>query len=96
VHDVEDVEVDFALALVAASLYGLVSPLITRRTRLVVPPLFLAAAFLVTFAYVTARLLFFPHQPYELAKFSEWPEFCFASALAVFAGLSWRWTRRAQ
>jgi len=92
VHNVESVERGFALTLIAASLYGLAAPWLLRRPLLVVPPVFLSSAFLVTFTYVVGRLLFFPHPEYDLAKYSEWPELCFAAALAGFAFLGWRRT----
>lgn len=96
VHNVESIERGFALTLVVASLYGLAAPWLVRRPWLVVPPVFLSSAFLVTFTYVASRLLFFPHPHYDLAKYSEWPELCFAGALAAFSFLSWRRTRPGQ
>ena len=96
VHDLRRVERGFALTLIAASLYGVLAPLLSRKPRLWVPPVFLSSAFLVTFAYVSGRLLFFPQPEYDLAKSSEWPELCFAGAFAVFAWLGWRRARPAQ
>ena len=57
---------------------------------LAVPPIALGGAFLAMLVYISARAEFFPHPGHELAKFSEWPETCFALALAVFALLAWR------
>jgi hypothetical protein len=55
-----------------------------------VPPIALGGACLAMVAYISARAAFFPHPGHELAKFSEWPETCFAGARAVFALLAWR------
>ena len=73
-----------------ASLYGLAAPWLVRRPALAVPPIALGGAFLAMVAYTSARAAFFPHPGHELAKFSEWPETCFAVSLAVFALLAWR------
>ncbi len=90
VHDVVEVQGKFNGLLALASLYGLVSPWLVRRRVLVVPPVALGAAFFVMLAYTASRALFFPHPNHELAKFSEWPETCFAGALAVFGLLALR------
>jgi hypothetical protein len=57
---------------------------------LVVLPIALGGAFLAMLVYISARVEFFQHPGHELAKFSGWPETCFALALAVFALLAWR------
>jgi hypothetical protein len=90
VHDVVEVQGTFNLGLALACLYGLAAPWLVRRPVLFVPPIALAGAFLAMIAYISARRAFFPHPGHELAKFSEWPETCFAVALAVFALLAWR------
>jgi hypothetical protein len=90
VHDVVEVQGKFNLGLAVASLYGLAAPWLVRRPVLAVPPIALGGAFFATVAYISARTAFFPHPGHELAKFSEWPETCFAFALAVFALLAWR------
>jgi len=92
-HDVVEVQGKFNLLLALASLYGLASPWLVRRRALVVPPLALGSAFLAMFTYTTSRALFFPHPHHELAKYSEWPETCFAGALAVFGFLALRLVR---
>ena len=78
------------LGLALASLYGLLAPSLVRWRVLVVPPLALAGAFFAMLAHTCARAAFFPHPSHALAKFSEWPETCFAGALALFALLAWR------
>jgi hypothetical protein len=90
VHDVAEVQGKFSVGLALASLYGLAAPWLVRRPALAVPPIALGGAFLATVAYISARAAFFPHPGHELAKFSEWPETCFAVALAAFALLAWR------
>jgi hypothetical protein len=90
VHDVVEVQGKFNLGLALASLYGLAAPWLVRRPLLTVPPIALGGAFLAMVAYISARAAFFPHPGHELAKFSEWPETCFAVALAVFTLLAWR------
>jgi len=90
VHDVVEVQGKFNLLLALASLYGFASPWLVRRRVLIVPPAALGTAFLTMFLYQAGRALFFPHPHYELAKFSEWPETCFAGAIALFAFLSLR------
>jgi len=90
VHDVVEVQGKFNLGPAPASVYGLAAPWLVRRPALTVPPIALGGAFLAMVAYISARSAFFPHPGHELAKFSEWPETCFAIALAVFALLAWR------
>lgn len=90
VHDVVEAQGKFNFALAAISLYALVAPWAARRPSLLIPPAALSSAFLAAFTYTVCRMLFFPHPGYELAKYSEWPELCFAGALAAYALLSWR------
>jgi len=90
VHDVVEVQGKVNLALALASLYGLAAPWLLRRRLLVVPPAALASAFFVMLAYTAARAVFFPHPSHGLAKFTEWPETCFAAAIALFTVLAWR------
>jgi hypothetical protein len=78
------------LAVALASLYGLAAPCLVQRRVLVVPPIALGSAFLAMLAYTSVRAALFSHPSHELAKFSEWPETCFACALGVFALLVWR------
>jgi hypothetical protein len=96
VHDVVEVQGKLNLAVALASLYGLAAPWLVRRRVLVAPPIALGGAFLAMLAYTAARAAFFPHPGHALAKYSEWPETCFAAALAVFALLVWRRTRAAE
>jgi hypothetical protein len=96
VHDVVEVQGKVNLAVALASLYGLAAPWLVQRRVLVVPPIALGSAFLAMLAYTSARAALFSHPSHELAKFSEWPETCFACALGVFALLVWRRTRAAE
>jgi hypothetical protein len=93
VHDVVELQGKINLALALASLYGLASPWLVRGRSLLVPPLALGGAFFAMLAYTVARAAFFPHPGHELAKYSEWPETCFAGALALFAALAWHKAR---
>ena len=63
----------------------------TKPSACLRPPSVLSVlAALAMLVYISARVEFFPHPGHEPAKFSEWPETCFALALAVFALLAWR------
>ena len=53
-----------------------------RRGPLV-PPRLLVAAFAVPVVYFSVRFTFFSEPTYVQAKFSEWPELCFAAAVAL-------------
>lgn len=88
----------FNVILLCAGLYGVATAwLAARRARrwrdlpwLAVPPLFLTGALFVVLAYKAARFAIFVEPRYGVVKFGEWPELCFASALAVFSFLVWR------
>jgi len=72
------------LVLLAAALYGATLPLF-RRPGPLVPPRALVPAFAVVAGYFAIRFGALPHPTYAQAKFSEWPEFCFAAAVALTA-----------
>lgn len=83
VHNLFEVEsTDFVL--LAAALYGATAPLL-RRPGPFVPPRALVPAFAVVAVYFGIRLAFLSEPTYAQAKFSEWPEFCFAAAVALSA-----------
>ena len=83
VHNLFEVEsTDFVL--LAAALYGATVPHL-RRPGPFVPPRTLVPAFAVVAAYFGIRVAFLPEPTYAQAKFSEWPEFCFAAAVALTA-----------
>ena len=94
VHNVVEAQGKFNLALAVISLSALVAPWIARQPSLLIPPAALGSAFLAAFTYTVVRMLFFRHPGYELAKYSEWPELCFAGALTAYAFLSWRQATR--
>jgi len=96
VHDVVEVQGKLNLAVALASMYGLTAAWLVRRRVLLAPPIALGGAFLTMLAYAAARAAFFRHPGHAVAKYSEWPETCFAGALAVFALLVWRRTRAAE
>ena len=72
------------LVLLVAALYAATFPLF-RRPGPFVPPRALVPAFAVVAVYFAGRFAFLPHPTYAQAKFSEWPELCFAAAVALTA-----------
>lgn len=78
------------VALLVGALYGLLAPFIVRRPTPLVPPRSLAGCFFVVVAYMAYRLLALESPSYVEAKFSEWPEFCFAAAIALWCGAAAR------
>ena len=84
VHNMVDAESPTRLALLVASTYALAAPFVFRPGPFV-PPRVLASAFGVVTAYFTVRFVFMPEPTYVQAKFSEWPELCFAVAVALTA-----------
>ena len=83
VHNLVEVE-STDLVLLAVAICGAMLPLL-RRPGPFVPPRALVPAFAVVAAYFGIRFLFWPEPSYTQAKFSEWPEFCFAAAVALTA-----------
>ena len=87
VHNVGAAETGTRAILLVAALYGAVAPFVRRAQRLwpLVPPRELVSAFGVVVGYFAVRFALLPEPTYMQAKFSEWPEFCFAAAVAVAA-----------
>jgi hypothetical protein len=83
-HNLSSVESATRFVLLAAALYGAMLPL-WRRPGPFVPPRALVPAFAVVAVYFGVRLALLSEPTYAQAKFSEWPEFCFAAALALTA-----------
>ena len=83
-HNDARVEHPARLALLVAALYGTVAPLVVRRITPLVPPRALVGFFAVVVAYMTVRLALLEHPSYPQAKYSEWPETCFAIALCAW------------
>ena len=83
-HNLGAVESTTRLVLLFAALYAATLPLF-RRPGPFVPQRALVPAFAVVAVYFGARFAFLPHPTYAQAKFSEWPEFCFAAAVALTA-----------
>ena len=74
------------VALLLGAMYGLLAPFVVRRRTPLVPPRWLAGYFGVVVAYMAYRLVALERPSYVEAKYSEWPEFCFAAALALWCG----------
>jgi hypothetical protein len=72
------------LVLLLAGLYGVLAPLIIRRSTSLVPPRTLSAFFAVIAVYYSVRLVFLDAPGYVEAKYSEWPETCFSLALLLW------------
>lgn len=99
VHNIGIVQNTFHGIQLLGGLYGSVGAWLIRRRRtertqlvdLFVPPLFLAALFLVPFGYRSVRVVFFPSDVnFTVFRYGEWAELCFALGLAAFAFLGWR------
>lgn len=98
VHNVGRLQDAFNVLLSCGGLYGVVASwLAARRVRpwrdlpwVAVPPLFLTGALIVTLGYKLLRFVIFVEPRYGVVKFGEWPELCFAGALAAFTFLVWR------
>jgi len=83
-HNDARVEEPARLVLLIGAVYGMAAPLVIRCRTPFVPPRTLITFFAVVVAYVAYRLLFLEHPTYVEAKFSEWPETCFAGALCLW------------
>ena len=83
-HNHADVEPLLRLALVVVGAYGLLAALLVRRRSPLAPPRSAAAFYAVVVSYFAFRLLFLERPTYVQAKFSEWPELCFAIGAALW------------
>ena len=83
-HNFASAESTTRFVLLAAAAYGATLPLF-RRPGPFVPPRALVPAFAVVAVYFGIRFALLPDPTYAQAKFSEWPEFCFAAAVALTA-----------
>ena len=83
VHNLFEVE-STDVVLLAVAICGAMLPLL-RPPGPFVPPRALVPAFAVVAVYFGIRFLFLSEPTYVQAKFSEWPEFCFAAAVALTA-----------
>ena len=84
VHNLGGAETMTRLVMFAAAFYGATLPLF-RRPGPFVPPRVLVPAFAVVACYFAVRFAVLHHPTYVQAKFSEWPELCFAAAVALTA-----------
>ena len=81
-HNLAGAESTTRLVLLVAACYGATLPLL-RRPGPFVPPRVLVPAFGVVAVYFGIRFALLSSATYGQAKFSEWPEFCFAAAVAA-------------
>ena len=72
------------LALLIGGLYGMSAPLVIGRRTPLVPPRVLVTFFAVVVGYMAYRMLVLERPTYAEAKYSEWPETCFAVALGLW------------
>ena len=93
VHNLYNVDSTTGGVLLAGALYGATLPLL-RRPGPFVPPRALVPAFAVVAVYFGIRLALLSEPTYVQAKFSEWPEFCFAAAVALTAFITLRRSRQ--
>jgi hypothetical protein len=84
VHNDPRVEGPARVALLLAGLYGSLVPLLLRRSTPFVPPRASVTFFAVVATYFAIRLIFLEHPTYVEAKYSEWPETCFALGVAIW------------
>jgi hypothetical protein len=84
-HNVRAFESPTRWAVIVVASVGAVAPWVTRRL-----PRFLVTAFAIAAAYELARLPAGERVDYRFAKYAEWPELCFAAALAGFVVCSGR------
>lgn len=93
-HNINSVQQLTNLSYLLVGLYGSVGAWIIRwrlggRSRelvdLLVPPLFLTTAFFVMFGYKFLRFAFIRESGFTVTRLGEWPEFCLALGLSVFA-----------
>jgi hypothetical protein len=97
-HNINSVQRLTNSAYLVAGLYGSIGAWIVRwRWRkgsselvdLLMPPLFLTAAFFVMFSYKFLRFAFFPDSGFAITRAGEWAEFCLALGFFAFAYLQW-------
>jgi len=79
-HNLTWAESPTRLAIIAVSVAGAFAPWFTRRV-----PRFLVPAFALSALYEVVRLPAGDDPDYRFAKYAEWPELCFAGALAALA-----------
>ena len=84
IHNVASAESPTRLAFLVASVYAVAASFVFRPGPFV-PPRVLASAFGVVGAYFAIRFALMPEPTYVQAKFSEWPELCFAAGVALTA-----------
>jgi len=99
VHNINSVQNRANAVFLLVGLYASVGAWLIRRRvpvrasdalDLLVPPLFLTAAFFVIFVYKLLRYTLFPESGFTITQVGEWPEFCLALGFSAHAFLVWR------
>jgi hypothetical protein len=100
-HNIGDALDWMNAAMMIMAAVALAAPFLNRRLRLqriwadadrlFVPPVFLAPAFLVVFAYRAIRVTILRDPSFTVTKYGEWAEFCLAFASAVFLWTNFRY-----
>jgi len=85
VHNVRELEAPTRLAIAAVAATARAAAWTTVRV-----PRCLTRAFALVAGYEVLRVAAGESPPYWFAKWSEWPETCFAGGLAAVAGLTFR------
>lgn len=99
-HNVGDALVWMNAIMMIAAAVAVAAPFLNRRLRLerifadadrlFVPPVFLAPAFLVVFAYRAIRFTLVRDPGFTVTKYGEWAEFCLAFGSAIFLWTNFR------
>lgn len=99
-HNIGEVLRVFNLAMMLGSLLAILTPIARHRRAgersrtlveaLFIPPLFLAPAFFVAFAYRLVRFTVLPDGAYVVSRFQEVTELTFYFAVFVFARLAYQ------
>ncbi len=96
-HNISTVQTVSNVLMLLVGLYGSAGAWIVRRRAgkrpaldLFLPPVFLTSAFFVLFGYKLLRFMLVQEPRYTVVVFGEWPEFCLAAGVALFALLTWR------
>ena len=104
VHNIRPVQRAFGYVVLLGGMYGFLTPLLQKWIRprlpqssldfLIIPPLCVAPAFLMPFAYRLFRLVVWSDTNFVVVKSGEAPELCLYFGMLVFAWLGLRRLRQ--